>query len=105
MYKVNHEILLEMFYKMPETKKKILRKALERNELLTSSYVLEDCTMRVYKEGWSVRLLGARTSFYMFAMDNDGEFVFMRKPLEDKLNFLYLDNFKLSESDFALIKQ
>lgn len=96
----NREIVKQMLTEMPESKKAVLKKALERNFILTSSYVLSSCTLTVYKEGWLVKLEGTRASFSVFAKDNDGEFIFMRKPNDDKLHYLYEEWQSMNESDF-----
>ena len=96
----NQAIVMEMLYQMPQEKKEVLKKALERNCILTSAYVLENCTLTVYKEGWLVELSGCRSSFSVYAKDNDGEFIFMRKPNENKLHKLYSEWERMNESDY-----
>ena len=100
MKKYNREIVAEMLEQMPEEKKIVLGKALYRNFLLTSAKVMSSCTLTVYKEGWLVRLDGTRCSFTVFAKDNDGEYVFMRKPAEKKLHKLYEEWQPMMEGDF-----
>ena len=100
MIKVNREIVKKMLESMPEAKKAVLVKALERNMILTSSWVLSSCTLVIYKEGWLLKLDGTRCSFSVFAKDNDGEFEFIRKPAESKLHKLYEEWQGMNESDF-----
>jgi len=97
----NRDIVAAMLHEMPETKKTVLVKALQRNLTLTSSWVLSSCTLTVYKEGWLVQLDGTRSSFSVFAKDNDGEFEFIRKPNENKLHKLYDEWQSMNESDFT----
>ena len=97
---INYEIAKEMLQKMPEEKKVALEKALDRNYILTSSRVLSFGEMTVYKEGWLLELEGTRCKFSVFAKDNDGEFEFIRKPVEKKLHKLYTENLRFNESDF-----
>ncbi len=78
--KINYEIAAQMMKEMPESKKEVLRKALDRNFILTSSRVLCFGKITIYKEGWYLELEGTRCSFSVFAKDNDGEFEFTRKP-------------------------
>lgn len=99
MEKVNYEIAMDMLKNMPEKKKEVLKKALERNYNLTSSWALGLGTMTIYKEGFLLSLEGTRCSFSVFAFDNDGELEFARKPNESRLNKLYKDDINLSESD------
>lgn len=57
-----------------------LNKALDRNEILTSSRELNWLTFTVYKEGYYLEFTGTRCSFNIYARDNDGELELMRKP-------------------------
>lgn len=100
MTKINREIVAEMLKEMPEAKKEVLTKALTRNFILTSAYVLSSCTLVVYKEGFLVKLEGTRASFSVYAKDNDGELVFTRKPNEDKLHKLYEEWQNMNEEDY-----
>lgn len=100
---INYEIAIDMLNGMPEEKKKTLRKSLERNFSLTSSYLMESGNMTIYKEGFYLTLSGTRCSFSIFAYDRDGEFEFARKPRECRLNKIYDDCLKFSESDFKKI--
>lgn len=85
-----HEFAMDILKAMPENKKEILRHALERNAILTSEYGLYSMQMiTCYKEGWYIELYGTRCAFKVWAYDNDGEFVFARKPKEEKLSKLY----------------
>lgn len=100
MKNYNRSIVNDILHEMPASKKDVLKKALTRNFILTSSYVLSSCTLTVYKEGWLVKLDGTRCSFSVFAKDNDGEFEITRKPNEDKLHKLYSDWMSMNECDF-----
>jgi hypothetical protein len=101
--KTNREIIARILQEMPEEKKEVLGKALERNLILTSTAVLSSCTLTVYKEGWLVKLDGTRCSFSVFAKDNDGDFEFIRKPNENKLSKLYEEWHSMDETDYRKI--
>lgn len=98
--RVNKEIVARILNEMPESKKEVLRRALERNSILTSAAVLSSCTLTIYKEGWLVKLDGTRCSFSVYAEDDDGEFVFKRKPNENKLHKLYEQWIPMNECDY-----
>lgn len=100
MTKVNREIVAEILKNMPESKKEVLKNALTRNLILTSSYTLSSCTLVVYKEGFLVKLAGTRVNFSVYAKDDDGELIYTRKPNEDKLNKLYEEWQYMNESDY-----
>jgi hypothetical protein len=100
MKNINLEIAKDILNEMPQHKKEVLKKALDRNEILTSSRVLEHGVITIYKEGWLLKLEGTRCSFSVFAKDNDGNFEFIRKPRESKLHKLYTEGLRFSESDF-----
>ena len=103
---VNKEITLDILASLPEGKKQTLEKALDRNLCLTSSRNLEDGTLKIYKEGFYVRLEGTRCSFSAFAYDRDGKFeIAARKPRDGKLSFLYEQHLKFSEDDFREIAE
>lgn len=89
MKSYNKEIAQEIMNKLPESKVTALRNACTRNAMLTSSYGLENMTMTIYKEGFLIQLDGCRSSFSVYAKDNDGEFEITRKPMESKLHKLY----------------
>lgn len=89
MNEINKWIAREMLITMPAEKKIALEKACLRNALLTSYYGLENMTLTVYVEGWMLKLDGCRSSFSVYAKDNDGVLEFTRKPAESKLNKLY----------------
>ena len=91
MRKVNREIAQDIMNMLPESKKIALAKACTRNAMFTSSYGLENMTMTVYIEGFQLKLEGCRSSFSVYAKDNDGEFEITRKPAESKLHKLYED--------------
>lgn len=99
--KTTKQIALDILKAMPIERKTVLRKALERNCDLTSSYILEDAYMEIYIEGFYLKLEGTRSSFSVYAEDNDGEYIIKRrKPNANKLNLLWNTDFKMSESDF-----
>ncbi len=102
-YSVNEEIIREMISDMPENKKELLGKALDRNLHLTSVRVMSFGKLRIYKEGFYLILEGTRCKFSVYARDNDGDLVFTRKPSEDKIHLLYTDNVRFSETDFEAI--
>ena len=95
---------------MPEDRKVSLRKALDRNEALTSARTLEHGTLTTYKEGWYIELDGTRCGFKAFILDNDrfdttGEIPFrtIRKPIDSKLHKLYDVPVHMSEGDYENI--
>lgn len=98
--KINYEITKRILNEMPKEKKESLSKALDRNMILTSARVLSMGEITIYKEGWLLTLYGTRCKFTVFAKDNDGEFKFIRKPRENKLNKLYQQTLYFNESDF-----
>lgn len=102
MKSYNREIVNDILKNMTQEKKAVLTKALERNFILTSSYVLSSCTLTVYKEGWLVKLEGTRSNFSVFAIwdDFNGEFITIRKPNESKLNKLYDEWQTMNEDDY-----
>lgn len=105
MEKVNREIALAILDILPENKLNTLKKALDRNEILTSSYDLEEGELTIYKEGYYLELTGTRVKFSVFAYDNDGELVIAdRKPHDSKLHKLYYDYGHFDESDFRKFK-
>ena len=97
---IAYEMTWRILDEMPTCKKEVLEKALDRNLILTSSWVLSSCTLRTYKEGWLIKMEGTRCSFTVFAHDNDGDLIFTRKPNEDTLHFLHEDWFSPNEVDF-----
>lgn len=99
-----HDFAMDILKAMPENKKETLKHALDRNCILTTTYGLYSSqTITVYKEGWYIELDGCRCNFKVWAGDNDGEFVFTRKPNEKNLHPLYSHSFyglyKLSAED------
>lgn len=94
----SRELALRIIEELPTDKKEVLRRAVDRNGMLTSSYNLEHGTLEVYKQGWYLKLEGTRVNFNVWVTDNDGEFVYERKPRV--LDFLYDVNLRFSESDF-----
>lgn len=104
MDKNNMELVMDILHNLPNTKKEVLGKALTRNCILTSVYVLSSCTLYVYKEGFYVELEGTRAAFRIWVADNDGELVYGRKPAEKTLHHLYNEWCSLAESDFDFIK-
>ena len=103
MSNVNKELAFSALKSMSEKRKSVLRKALERNAILTSCPVLENCIATIYKEGWYFRFQGVRSEFRVFFADHDGTLVETRKPHSDALHKLYTDFFKCCESDFREI--
>lgn len=99
---INKEIALEMLSNMPKSKKITLAKEVMRNWDFTSTYALPYGTMTVYKEGFYLRLEGTKCQFSVYASDNDGTLIVLKKkPNEKFLNRLYVDSgLKFSESDF-----
>lgn len=60
--------------------------------------------MTIYKEGFYIELEGCRSKFAVFAWDRDGSFeIAERKPDENKLSKLYVDNFKTDAFNFKEI--
>ena len=96
----NEEFTIDLLKSMPEEKKEILRKALDRNFYFTSSWTLEHGTMKVYKEGWYIELRGTQCGFKVFIKDNDGEFETIRKPIDKKLSKLYETSIHMWEGDY-----
>lgn len=88
-YRVNYELAKEMLDNMPTEMRRRLSKTLYRNSCFTSSMHLPRPSMRVYKEGWYIEAEGCQCHFAMWVGDNDGEYVYGRKPAEKKLHFLY----------------
>ena len=99
MREYNKDIVKEMLSKMPEKKKEVLGKALDRNMLLTSTRAMSWVYLTVYREGWLLELEGTRCEFSVYAKDNDGEFVFTRKPNESNIHMIYHENARTSELD------
>lgn len=88
----------DIIRKIPESKKKSLYNAFERTFMLTSTRILEDAQIDVYKEGFYLTLYGCRSSFSVFAVDYDGELVIInRKPNNSKLHYYYSDTVKMDE--------
>lgn len=102
--KYNHELAIEIIKTLSETKKETLKKALKRNFILTSSYVLSNGKITVYKEGFYLELNGTRSNFSVYANDNDGELEITRKPSENKLHKLYEQFISFNECDFYNIQ-
>lgn len=100
-YKVNYEIAADILECLPQNKRNVLVRCLERNLYLTSSYVMEHGELEVYKEGFYLILYGTRCKFTVFVEDNDGELkVLARKPQATKLHHLYTDSLHFGEADF-----
>ena len=89
MKSYNRDIAADIMNKLPEGKLNALRNACTRNAILTGYYGLDSMTLTVYIEGFRIELNGVRSSFSVYAKDNDGEFEIVRKPAEDKLHKLY----------------
>lgn len=98
----NKEIALEMLSNIPKSKKITLKKAVMRNWNFTSTYALPYGTMTVYKEGFYLQLEGTKCQFSVYAADDDGTLVVLKKkPAEKFLSRLYRDSdLKFLESDF-----
>ena len=86
---VNDLIALEMLQQMPHEKKQALANTITRNYMLTSDEHIDNVRIEVYKEGWYLIITGTRCQFAVWAGDNDGEYVFTRKPNAGKLHKLY----------------
>lgn len=92
--------IIEMIMKaLPESKKKVLYDATNRNCILTSEYLLRNGTITTYKEGWLLELVGCRSKFSVFAFDRDGEVEIGRKPISKKLNKLWALDFDNTSLD------
>lgn len=97
---ISYTMAYTMLNEMPVSKEEVLKRALERNLILTSSYVLSSGTLYTYKEGWLLKLEGTRCSFSVFAYDNDGKLLFARKPNESSLHLLYEEWLRFDECDY-----
>ena len=78
-----------LFEHMPKDKQMSFARASYRNCYLTSEYTLRNAHLTVYKEGWYIEFEGCRSRFAAFAADNDGEFVWKKKPVDSKLHKLW----------------
>ena len=58
---------IDILREMPDHKKQVLCRALDRNEILTSVRIMESGVVRVYKEGWYLTLIGTRCAFRVWA--------------------------------------
>ena len=87
--RIGIELTHDMMKKMPIEMKRRLSKTIYRNACFTSDTHLSFPRMKVYKEGWYIEADGCQCHFAMWVGDNDGEFVYGRKPAEKKLHFLY----------------
>ena len=96
----DNDFALWILDSMPDEKKKVLVNACGRNCIFTSAFILEMGTITTYKEGWYVELEGVRSGFKVWAWDNDGVFVFGRKPVKSKLHELHHASLHFSECDF-----
>ncbi len=102
--RVNTELAMDMLSNLSDAKKIQLDKMLSRNAALTSSYSCSNVSMRVYKEGFYLKLSATRADFSVWFYDYDGELVEGRKPVESKLHFLYETSIPvnmMSEDDWA----
>lgn len=90
MKAINKEITIDIIRTLPQNKMEVLKKALYRNYLLTTTWELPSANLQVYKEGFYLTLLGTRCSFSAWVYDMDGELVHGRKP--KNLTLLYEDN-------------
>lgn len=98
---VAKDTAIMMFQAMPDVKREHFRKACTRNAILTSWYGLEHWTLKVYKEGFLVTAEGCRCKFTAWAFDHDGELVFGRKPVEDKLHYLWGASFRWDDFNYG----
>ncbi len=99
--KINKEIAFEIVKKLDGKKRTSFLKALDRNDWLTSVWILEELTMIIYKEGFYITFTGTRCKFSVFAYDRDGEFeIAERKPHDSKLHPLYRTDGHTDEGDF-----
>lgn len=97
----NKRIAFEIVNKLEGKKRTSFLKALDRNDWLTSVWILETLSMIIYKEGFYVTFEGTRCKFSVFAYDRDGEFeIAERKPHDSKLHPLYIADGHTDESDF-----
>ena len=92
---INKQIALEILENLSSEKRNQLEKAKQRNFLFTSNDMLTDAVMHIYKEGFYLVLLGAKTKFSVYVADNDGKLIETRKPHANKLHLIYMDTFKL----------
>lgn len=99
MYDVNWSLCKDIITNLPETKRTVLDKALDRNFSYTSVANLEDITLLVYKQGYELFCQGCKTHFSVYVNDNDGELEYTRKPR--KLDWLYTDTGKVSEDFYT----
>lgn len=88
---VNEMIAIEILQQMPEKKKYALSNTITRNYMLTTDSYISNVRIEVYKQGWYLVITGTRCKFAVWAGDNDGEYIFTRKPRADKLNRLYTE--------------
>lgn len=94
------EFAVDILCNMPKSKKEVLRRALDRNQILTSVRIMEFGKIHVYKEGFYLVLEGTRCGFRVWAGDNDSSFVFGRKPIDKKLHLLHKTSLHFDEGDF-----
>ena len=97
-YKYDKEVAIDILKNMSNQKKEVLRKALYRNELLTSVRCLQDCDFYDCKDGFYLVLRGTRTKFAVY-MNNDMKYT--RKPKNIEIirqNYLVFD-----ENDYKTI--
>lgn len=83
---------------LPESKRDILDKALDRNLYLTSVRTLSYGLLKVYEEGFYLELEGTRSSFKVFVKDFNGDLEVIRKPVN--LHILYHIGFNMNEDDY-----
>ena len=92
--------IIEMIMRsLPDSKKKSLYDATNRNCILTSEYLLRNGTITTYKEGWYLEMVGCRSRFAVFAFDRDGEIEIGRKPIDRKLHKLWAIDFDNTSLD------
>lgn len=104
MQEFNKNFTIEILMAMPEEKKRMLEKQMERTGYLTTYFGLDYQDVDVYKEGWYIKMDGCQSSFRIWVGDNDGEFVFgKRKPKDSKLSYLHTYTPGISEQELCTI--
>ena len=104
MYKTNHDLIKMILEDLPEDRKKVLTKALDRNFYLTSVWTLSWADLYVYEEGFYLELSGTRAKFSVWVYDNDGNFEYGRKPVDSKLHLIYKDSGPMDEDMYDVLR-
>lgn len=97
-YKYDKELAMDILKNMSNEKKDVLRKALYRNELLTSVRCLQDCDFYDCKDGFYLVLRGTRTKFAVY-MNNDMKYI--RKP--KYVEVIRTNNLVFDQDDFLIL--